>query len=147
VLNVKDEKTVSEFPPKFADFLCFEQRSQLFFCSVRKRIEKPPHCVEGQFINGEVYMAYAFAQGGNEQLPQKREGVRDLEWFKTQLRNAGVSQIHIIWNAAEEFLQVEPVYQDCYLHHRKHLLHRQALERAQREYQEMENQPSSLEQF
>lgn len=77
-------------------------------------------------------MAYAFALGANEPLPQMKVScTRDLEWFKEQLQKVGVSGLHIAWNAAEEFGSIKPELLDQYLLYRKHYFHAEALRRAQ----------------
>lgn len=77
-------------------------------------------------------MAYGFAHTANEPLPVSHARVaHTLDWFIAQLREANVSELHITWNAKEEFAAVDPQYMDEYLQYRRHYFHAEALRRAQ----------------
>lgn len=76
-------------------------------------------------------MQCAFVSNGNEPLcSTQRVLVRDLTWFKTKLREGGVCELHIVWNADEQFHAVGEAYMERYFHHRRKLSHRDALIRA-----------------
>ncbi len=97
----------------------------------------------------EDSMAYAFALNGNEPItsPAQKEKKEEftLEWFKQQLIEAGVSALYITWgNYKEEFPEVPSHLMYSYLHHRKRVLHKQALARAEEEYLAMEAHPFAL---
>lgn len=80
-------------------------------------------------------MAYAFAQNGNEpivKVQSRGAGLeqRDFDWFKRQLEMVGVSPLHILWNAQEQFHVVPAKLLDTYLPLRKNFSHVDALAKA-----------------
>lgn len=94
-------------------------------------------------------MAYACALNGNAPLdPPQTDAVQEectLEWFKQRLIEAGVSGLHITWgNYREEFPEVPKHLMHAYLHHRRRLLHRQALALAKEGYAALEEHPFAL---
>lgn len=73
-------------------------------------------------------MAVMFAFHTNRPVPKREVPlVRDVEWFKHELRKVGVSPMHIVWHAETQFCEVHPLCLDRYIQHRRHHFHQDAL--------------------
>lgn len=77
-----------------------------------------------------------------DQAADQEEQGRDIDWFRDQLQERGVSRFEIVWgNYVEYFHQVPRHALNRYLHHRGSMLHKKALELALMEEEAMENHP------
>jgi hypothetical protein len=69
----------------------------------------------------------------------------ELEAFKERLIEGGVSGLEIAWgDYVEHFHEVPPHLRERYLHHRRRLLHRDALALSRSEHDAMEDHPFAI---